>query len=244
MANIHRSLESLLTLMKPSFGEKCEENETQINSLIDTINSCKNPRQGRAYLHTLRNKIKNIDYSTLDKNTLKRIVDVEKNRGDVKNSKKLNKLDFLSKYGSSNIEHTTYNLNNSLDAIYMKRSFEEKELVDETKINNLIDTINSCKNPRQGRAYLHTLRNTLKDANYSVLDKNTLKRFIDVEQSRGDVMHSKKLNKLSELVRNKTLFESFVLPSKKYLHEIKYNPSNSSFDKTYKPLYTTAATAA
>jgi predicted secreted protein len=53
-----------------------------VQSLIQKINSCKNPREGRAWLYTLRNKVKEVGYGNLDKDSMESITIIEKSRGD------------------------------------------------------------------------------------------------------------------------------------------------------------------
>jgi hypothetical protein len=56
----------------------------------------------------------------------------------------------------------------------------------QNKFQSLIDKIDSCTNPREGRAYLHTLRNNLKSGEYYDLDLNSLDEIIKIESKRGD----------------------------------------------------------
>jgi hypothetical protein len=77
-------------------------NQNRVQNLISYIDSCTNPREGRAYLNTLRTVLKAGDNYTLDYETLDEVVRVESQRGD--------SLDRVIKLHKENVSYSNFNL--------------------------------------------------------------------------------------------------------------------------------------
>jgi hypothetical protein len=54
------------------------------------------------------------------------------------------------------------------------------------RVQQLVDKIDSCKNPREARSWLHNLRSAVKEADFGKLPQNLAESVYKIEETRGD----------------------------------------------------------